>query len=136
MKSPYCTFGLKLKVMYAEMHNKHKLIKTMNDEDIIILTFQGSWHPIHNLVIIGRYPDKKSPSYQEGENRTIDVIDGSSGEIVCQLLDPNVQPGIVSVSFVSNYLLELHLLKGPICFPFCTGALLKSLKLNRTSRPG
>ncbi|XP_071805996.1 DNA damage-binding protein 2-like isoform X1 [Asterias amurensis] len=64
---------------------------------------KGSWHPIHNLVIVGRYPDKKSPSYQEGENRTIDVIDGSSGEIVCQLLDPNVQPGIVSLNQFSPF---------------------------------
>ncbi|MBN3321749.1 DDB2 protein, partial [Atractosteus spatula] len=55
---------------------------------------KATWHPLYDLVVAGRYPDNRvSPD----ELRTIDVFDASTGEVVCQLHDPNA-PGIISLN--------------------------------------
>ncbi|XP_022090418.1 DNA damage-binding protein 2-like isoform X2 [Acanthaster planci] len=58
---------------------------------------KATWHPLYDLVVVGRYPDENFPSYQEEESRTIDVFDANSGDMVCQLLDPSVS-GIISLN--------------------------------------
>nr|XP_015194062.1 PREDICTED: DNA damage-binding protein 2 isoform X2 [Lepisosteus oculatus] len=55
---------------------------------------KATWHPLYDLIVAGRYPDSRvSPD----ELRTIDVFDASTGEVVCQLHDPNA-PGIISLN--------------------------------------
>lgn len=60
---------------------------------------QATWHPRYDLIVVGRYPDPKFPGYTLNELRTVDVFDGNTGEMVCQLYDPNAS-GIISVSWV------------------------------------
>ncbi|XP_049980218.1 DNA damage-binding protein 2 isoform X2 [Alexandromys fortis] len=57
---------------------------------------KASWHPRHNLIVVGRYPDPNFKSCVPYELRTIDVFDGDSGKMMCQLYDPGYS-GITSV---------------------------------------
>ncbi|XP_071414648.1 DNA damage-binding protein 2 isoform X2 [Pithys albifrons albifrons] len=58
---------------------------------------KATWHPRYDLIVIGRYPDSKFPGYTVDELRTVDVFDGNTGEMVCQLCDPNAS-GIISLN--------------------------------------
>ncbi|XP_071111867.1 DNA damage-binding protein 2-like [Haliotis cracherodii] len=62
-----------------------------------ITPIKASWHPLLDLIVVGRYPDKTFPGYTSGERRTIDVFDANTGATVCQLHDPSA-PGIVSLN--------------------------------------
>ncbi|XP_067658160.1 DNA damage-binding protein 2-like [Haliotis asinina] len=65
-----------------------------------ITPIKASWHPLLDLIVVGRYPDKTFPGYIEGERRTVDVFDASTGARVGQLHDPSA-PGIVSLNTFS-----------------------------------
>ncbi|XP_056138020.1 DNA damage-binding protein 2 [Lampris incognitus] len=56
---------------------------------------KATWHPFYDLIVAGRYPDER---VFPGDRRTIDIFDSNSGDIVCQLNDPNVVSGIISVN--------------------------------------
>uniref|UniRef100_A0A8D0GHJ8 DNA damage-binding protein 2 n=1 Tax=Sphenodon punctatus TaxID=8508 RepID=A0A8D0GHJ8_SPHPU len=58
---------------------------------------KATWHPRYDLIVAGRYPDPKFPEYTVDELRTVDVFDGNTGEMVCQLYDPNAS-GIISLN--------------------------------------
>ncbi|XP_007431630.1 DNA damage-binding protein 2 [Python bivittatus] len=58
---------------------------------------KATWHPRYDLIVVGRYPDPKFPGYTADELRTVDIFDGNSGEMVCQLHDPNAS-GIISLN--------------------------------------
>ncbi|XP_062491870.1 DNA damage-binding protein 2 isoform X2 [Pezoporus occidentalis] len=58
---------------------------------------KATWHPRYDLIVAGRYPDPKFPGYTVNELRTVDVFDGNTGEMVCQLYDPNAS-GIISLN--------------------------------------
>ncbi|XP_038841903.1 DNA damage-binding protein 2-like [Salvelinus namaycush] len=45
-------------------------------------------------MVVGRYPDER---VCPGALRTIDIYDANTGELACQLMDPNA-PGIISVN--------------------------------------
>lgn len=49
---------------------------------------------MYDLVVAGRYPDDRVCA---SDQRTIDIFDANTAELVCQLYDPAV-PGIKSVS--------------------------------------
>ncbi|XP_023695589.1 DNA damage-binding protein 2 [Paramormyrops kingsleyae] len=55
---------------------------------------KATWHPLYDLIVAGRYPDKR---VCPGELRTIDIFTPSSGTLVCQLNDPSA-PGIISIN--------------------------------------
>ncbi|XP_071004887.1 DNA damage-binding protein 2 [Oncorhynchus clarkii lewisi] len=55
---------------------------------------KATWHPLYDLMVVGRYPDER---VCPGALRTIDIYDANTGELACQLLDPNA-PGIISVN--------------------------------------
>ncbi|MFT7806921.1 DNA damage-binding protein 2 isoform X1 [Arapaima gigas] len=55
---------------------------------------KATWHPMYDLVVAGRYPDER---VCPGKLRTIDIFDASSGELMCQLHDPNAT-GIISLN--------------------------------------
>ncbi|KAG8431823.1 hypothetical protein GDO86_019826 [Hymenochirus boettgeri] len=57
----------------------------------------ATWHPRYDLIVAGRYPDPLFPGYTSDELRTVDVFDGLSGNMVCQLYDPYAS-GIVSLN--------------------------------------
>ncbi|KAM4017059.1 DNA damage-binding protein 2 [Anomaloglossus baeobatrachus] len=58
---------------------------------------KASWHPRYDLIVAGRYPDPQFPGYTADELRTVDVFDGQSGNMVCQLCDPYAS-GIISLN--------------------------------------
>ncbi|TMS05184.1 DNA damage-binding protein 2 [Larimichthys crocea] len=55
---------------------------------------KATWHPVYDLIVAGRYPDSR---VCPGDQRTIDIFDSNTAELVCQLQDPAV-PGIKSVN--------------------------------------
>ncbi|KAL8601688.1 hypothetical protein ACOMHN_033864 [Nucella lapillus] len=58
---------------------------------------KATWHPLQDLIVIGRYPHKDTKGGAELASRTIDIIDVDSGNIVCQLFNPELA-GIVSLN--------------------------------------
>ncbi|XP_070687348.1 DNA damage-binding protein 2 [Pempheris klunzingeri] len=55
---------------------------------------KATWHPVYDLIVAGRYPDDR---VCPGDQRTIDIFDSNSGELVCQLQDPTAS-GIKSIN--------------------------------------
>ncbi|XP_031722497.1 DNA damage-binding protein 2 isoform X2 [Anarrhichthys ocellatus] len=55
---------------------------------------KATWHPFYDLIVAGRYPDDR---VCPGDQRTIDVFDANTAELVCQLQDPSA-PGIKSIN--------------------------------------
>ncbi|XP_069888515.1 DNA damage-binding protein 2 isoform X1 [Dipodomys merriami] len=58
---------------------------------------KATWHPRYNLIVVGRYPDPNFKSCAPYELRTIDIFDGNSGKMMCQLYDPQ-SSGIISLN--------------------------------------
>lgn len=56
---------------------------------------KATWHPIYDLIVAGRYPDDRVFT---GDQRTVDIYDSNTAELVFQLQDPTAS-GIKSVSF-------------------------------------
>lgn len=55
---------------------------------------KATWHPVYDLVVVGRYPDDR---VFPGDQRTIDIFDSNTAELVFQLQDATAS-GIKSVS--------------------------------------
>ncbi|XP_035521463.1 DNA damage-binding protein 2 isoform X2 [Morone saxatilis] len=55
---------------------------------------KATWHPVYDLIVAGRYPDDR---VFLGDQRTIDIFDSNTAELVCQLQDPTVA-GIKSIN--------------------------------------
>uniref|UniRef100_UPI0037E75719 DNA damage-binding protein 2 n=1 Tax=Semicossyphus pulcher TaxID=241346 RepID=UPI0037E75719 len=55
---------------------------------------KATWHPVYDLIVAGRYPDDR---VCPGDQRTVDIFDSNTAELVCQLQDPNAS-GIKSVN--------------------------------------
>lgn len=55
---------------------------------------KATWHPVYDLIVAGRYPDDRVCT---GDQRTVDIFDSNTAELVCQLHDPGVG-GIKSVN--------------------------------------
>ncbi|EHB11126.1 DNA damage-binding protein 2 [Heterocephalus glaber] len=58
---------------------------------------KATWHPRYNLIVVGRYPDPNFKSCVPYESRTVDMFDGNSGKLLCQLCDPE-SSGIISLN--------------------------------------
>ncbi|XP_049578270.1 DNA damage-binding protein 2 isoform X3 [Syngnathus scovelli] len=59
-----------------------------------ITPIKATWHPVYDLIVVGRYPDDR---ICQDDQRTIDIFDSNTAELVCQLYDPNVG-GIKSIN--------------------------------------
>ncbi|XP_053283812.1 DNA damage-binding protein 2 isoform X2 [Pleuronectes platessa] len=55
---------------------------------------KATWHPVYDLIVAGRYPDERVCS---GDQRTVDIYDSNTAELVYQLYDPTAS-GIKSVN--------------------------------------
>lgn len=55
---------------------------------------KATWHPTYDLIVAGRYPDER---VCPGDQRTVDVYDSNTAELVYQLYDPSAA-GIKSVN--------------------------------------
>ncbi|XP_057693148.1 DNA damage-binding protein 2 isoform X1 [Corythoichthys intestinalis] len=47
-----------------------------------ITSIKATWHPFHDLIVVGRYPDK---NFSIGDERTIDIYDSNTAELVGQV---------------------------------------------------
>ncbi|XP_076445595.1 DNA damage-binding protein 2-like [Babylonia areolata] len=83
----YCTSGWHLE---RTVEHPHRFFQH-------ITPIKASWHPLQDVIVVGRYPCKDFPGYTENERRTIDMIDADTGKMMCQLFDPS-SPGIVSLT--------------------------------------
>ncbi|KAK3603471.1 hypothetical protein CHS0354_030311 [Potamilus streckersoni] len=59
-----------------------------------ITPIKATWHPLQDLIVVGRYPD---PSFCADDSRSIDIIDADTGKIVSQLQDSEA-PGLACVN--------------------------------------
>lgn len=59
-----------------------------------VYSFKATWHPVYDLIVAGRYPDDR---VCPGDEKTVDIYDSNTAEIVFQLQDPTGS-GIKSVS--------------------------------------
>ena len=48
------------------------------------------WHPLVDLVVVGRYPDQAFAGTLPGELRTIDIFDADTGKIIYQKSEPGL----------------------------------------------
>lgn len=55
---------------------------------------KATWHPVYDLIVVGRYPDDR---VCPGDQRTIDIFDSNTAELVYQLQDPTAS-GIKSIN--------------------------------------
>ncbi|MEQ2287391.1 DNA damage-binding protein 2 [Ameca splendens] len=55
---------------------------------------KATWHPLYDLIVVGRYPDDR---ICPGDQRTIDLFDSNSGELVFQMYDSTAS-GIKSIN--------------------------------------
>ncbi|GFN96482.1 DNA damage-binding protein 2 [Plakobranchus ocellatus] len=61
---------------------------------------KAAWHPLVDKIVCGRYPgDSSHPEY--GLERSIDIFDAASGEMHCELKDPQFN-GLVSLCKFNN----------------------------------
>lgn len=61
-----------------------------------VTPIQASWHPVENLVVVGRYPDKNFCATDQ--IRGIDIFDGGTGEPLGKIQGSLAVPGICSLT--------------------------------------
>lgn len=59
-----------------------------------LYSVKATWHPVYDLIVAGRYPDDRVCL---GDEKTVDIYDSNTAELVFQLQDPTGS-GIKSVS--------------------------------------
>lgn len=64
---------------------------------ILYKNFKAHWHPLEDIIVVGRYPDPKLPSYVSTETRSVDFFDATTGDLLCQL-EPKGESGIISLN--------------------------------------
>ncbi|XP_066980294.1 DNA damage-binding protein 2-like [Macrobrachium rosenbergii] len=60
------------------------------------------WHPLRDIIVVGRYPDPEFPTYTEGELKSIDFFDAASGELLHQHVTKALSNKIVSLNVFSR----------------------------------
>ncbi|XP_046633095.1 DNA damage-binding protein 2-like isoform X2 [Daphnia pulicaria] len=85
-------WNLETKILHPHRHFQH------------ISPIKADWHPLEDIVVVGRYPDPKFTGSQGmdtfnpgSEPRTVDFFDASDGELICQL-EPVGQKGIMCLN--------------------------------------
>jgi hypothetical protein len=67
--------------------------------EFFLIVFQATWHPLQDLIVCGRYPDKNVEGSTGFELRTLDIFDADTGKIVSQLYSQGTD-GLCPVSTV------------------------------------
>lgn len=63
---------------------------------------QATWHPLRDIIVVGRYPDPVFPGYVSNEPRTIDFFDAVTGELMYQHQDRGYSDKIVSLNMFNR----------------------------------
>nr|CAH0102826.1 unnamed protein product [Daphnia galeata] len=98
-------WNLETKILHPHRHFQH------------LSPIKADWHPLEDIVVVGRYPDPKftgsqgMDTYNPGtEPLTVDFFDASDGELICQL-EPVGHKGIMCLNRfdpVGNILASAH----------------------------
>ncbi|XP_071541524.1 DNA damage-binding protein 2-like isoform X2 [Panulirus ornatus] len=63
---------------------------------------KATWHPLRDIIVVGRYPDPVFPGYVSNEPRTIDFFNAATGELMYQHMDKGYSDKIVSLNMFNN----------------------------------
>ena len=69
----------------------------MGAHNLLYDYLQATWHPLEDIVVVGRYPDEKFPGHEQGELRTVDFIDADTGKHMYGLSQQGIG-GIISLN--------------------------------------
>lgn len=79
-----------LRVYRAPYWTLEKTISHPHRQFQHLTPIRGTWHPLVDIAVAGRYPDEKSPDFVPGELRSIDMIDADTGSTLYQLHEPGL----------------------------------------------
>nr|XP_053645556.1 DNA damage-binding protein 2-like isoform X2 [Cherax quadricarinatus] len=63
---------------------------------------KATWHPLRDIIVVGRYPDRNFPGYVLNEPRTIDFFEASTGKMIYQHIDKGYCNKIVSLNLFNH----------------------------------
>ncbi|XP_063594674.1 DNA damage-binding protein 2-like isoform X2 [Penaeus indicus] len=63
---------------------------------------KATWHPLRDIIVVGRYPDPAFPGYVDNEPRTVDFFDGATGKLLHQHMDRNCDNKIISLNLFNQ----------------------------------
>ncbi|XP_014849294.1 PREDICTED: DNA damage-binding protein 2 isoform X2 [Poecilia mexicana] len=78
----------------SDWSKPHHIIQHPHRQFQHLTPIKATWHPLYDLIVAGRYPDDRICT---GDQRTIDVFDSNSGELVFQMYDSTAS-GIKSIN--------------------------------------
>lgn len=74
-----------LKIFTGPLWNLETSIRQPHRQFQHLTPFKADWHPLEDIVVIGRYPDPKFPGYTPSEPRSVDFFDATDGSLLCQI---------------------------------------------------
>ncbi|XP_047500459.1 DNA damage-binding protein 2-like isoform X3 [Penaeus chinensis] len=63
---------------------------------------KATWHPLRDIIVVGRYPDPAFPDYVDNEPRTVDFFDGATGKLLHQHMDRSCDNKIISLNLFNQ----------------------------------
>ncbi|XP_042889413.1 DNA damage-binding protein 2-like isoform X1 [Penaeus japonicus] len=63
---------------------------------------KATWHPLRDIIVVGRYPDPAFPGYFENEPRTVDFFDGATGKLLHQHMHRGCDNKIISLNLFNQ----------------------------------
>ncbi|ROT70221.1 putative DNA damage-binding protein 2 isoform X2 [Penaeus vannamei] len=63
---------------------------------------KATWHPLRDIIVVGRYPDPAFPGYVDNEPRTVDFFDGATGKLLHQHMDKGCDNKIISLNLFNQ----------------------------------
>lgn len=78
----------------SDWSKPHHVIQHPHRQFQHLTPIKATWHPTFDLIVAGRYPDER---VCPGDQRTVDIYDSNTAELVYQLHDPSAS-GIKSVN--------------------------------------
>jgi len=67
------TWDLETRIIHPHRHFQH------------ITPFKACWHPLEDIILVGRYPDPKLPGYEKSDPRSVDFFDATDAQLMYQL---------------------------------------------------
>ncbi|KAK7072661.1 DNA damage-binding protein 2 [Halocaridina rubra] len=84
------SFALMQKIPHPHRHFQH------------LTPIKAIWHPLRDIIVVGRYPDKEFPAPFESELRSIDFFDSANGKLLHQHIARDLSNKIVSLNLFNR----------------------------------
>ncbi|XP_069683718.1 DNA damage-binding protein 2-like [Periplaneta americana] len=88
-----------LRVYRAPLWHLETVIQHPHRQFQHLTPIKATWHPLEDVIVVGRYPDKSFPGYVPGELRTIDFYDAETGAYQYGL----TQQGIIGIISLNRF---------------------------------